>query len=203
MAHFPIPAKPALNITAVNEILETDPVLAAFINSYFQQFLENDQALKNLIDEKPDKITLAEVATSGSYSDLKDKPSIPSGAAASCGVANNDNTTAAGFVADARIVKIHGDEIDALNEDAFLMKYELANKSTEIVQNPSGGKTITVTTDDAVVTTVFSMNAATKVKTITETVVPNSGNFKYIKTSVITPTSTGKKIKESFVKEAK
>lgn len=57
------------------------------------------------------------VAFSGSYSDLSGKPGIPSGAAASCGVANNDTTTASGFVADARIVKIHGDEIDKVNQN--------------------------------------------------------------------------------------
>lgn len=60
---------------------------------------------------------LKTVAFSGSYSDLSGKPSIPSGTAASCGVANNDTTTASGFVADARIVKIHGDEIDTLNQN--------------------------------------------------------------------------------------
>lgn len=60
---------------------------------------------------------LKTVAFSGSYSDLSGKPSIPSGTAASCGVANNDTTTASGFVADARIVKIHGDEIDKVNQN--------------------------------------------------------------------------------------
>ena len=49
MAKFVIPSEPALNIQNVNEVLETDPVLASFINGYFQQLLENDQALKNLI----------------------------------------------------------------------------------------------------------------------------------------------------------
>lgn len=39
------------------------------------------------------------------------------GTAAFCAVANNDTTTAAGFVADARIVKQHGDEIDGINSD--------------------------------------------------------------------------------------
>lgn len=57
------------------------------------------------------------VAFSGNYTDLSGKPSIPSGIAASCGVANNDTTTASGFVADARIVKIHGDEIDKVNQN--------------------------------------------------------------------------------------
>lgn len=32
-------------------------------------------------------------------------------------IANNDTTTEAGFAADARIVKVHGDEIDALSRD--------------------------------------------------------------------------------------
>lgn len=39
------------------------------------------------------------------------------GTAAFCNVANNDTTTVSGFVADARIVKQHGDEIDGINSD--------------------------------------------------------------------------------------
>ena len=46
-----------------------------------------------------------------------DPEDIPSGSAASYSVANNDTTTQAGFVADARIVKQHGDEIDQLSQD--------------------------------------------------------------------------------------
>ena len=46
-----------------------------------------------------------------------DPEDIPSGSAASYSVANNDTTTQAGFVADARIVKQHGDEIDQLSSD--------------------------------------------------------------------------------------
>ena len=109
----------------------------------------------------------------------------------------------AGYVADARIVKKHGDEIDSLADQAFLSKYGLVNKETVIADGTSGGKVITVTTDDAVVTTTFSLNAATGVKTITEVIVPTSGSYKYTKTSVITPTKTGKTIKESYIKEDK
>lgn len=112
MAHISVPSNPVLNIAQVNEVLETDPVLASFINGYFQIFLENDQALKNMIDKKPDETTLAKVASSGKYSDLSGLPSIPSGAAADYNVVNNDTTTAEGYLADARIVKTHGDEID-------------------------------------------------------------------------------------------
>ena len=203
MAKFVIPSDPALNIQNVNEILETDPVLASFINGYFQQLLENDQALKNLIKKRPPKEELARVASTGSYNDLADKPKIPSGDAADANIANNDTTTEAGYVADARIVKKHGDEIDSLADHAFLAKYGLLNKETVIADGTSGGKVITVTTDDAVVTTTFSFNAATGVKTITDVIIPTSGSYKYTKTSVITPTKTGKTIKESYIKEDK
>lgn len=203
MAKFVIPSDPALNIQNVNEILETDPVLASFINGYFQQLLENDQALKNLIEKRPPKEELARVASTGSYNDLADKPKIPSGDAADANIANNDTTTEAGYVADARIVKKHGDEIDSLTDHAFLAKYGLLNKETVIADGTSGGKVITVTTDDAVVTTTFSLNAATGVKTITDVIIPTSGSYKYTKTSVITPTKTGKTIKESYINEDK
>ena len=203
MAKFVIPSDPALNIQNVNEILETDPVLASFINGYLQQLLENDQALKNLIEKRPPKKELARVASTGSYNDLADKPKIPSGDAADANIANNDTTTEAGYVADARIVKKHGDEIDSLADHAFLAKYGLLNKETVIADGTSGGKVITVTTDDAVVTTTFSLNAATGVKTITDVIIPTSGSYKYTKTSVITPTKTGKTIKESYIKEDK
>ena len=203
MAKFVIPSEPALNIQNVNEVLETDPVLASFINGYFQQLLENDQALKNLIERRPPKEELAKVASTGSYNDLSNKPEIPSGEAADANIANNDTTTEAGYVADARIVKKHGDEIDSLADQALLSKYGLVNKETVIADGTSGGKVITVTTDDAVVTTTFSLNAATGVKTITEVIVPTSGSYKYTKTSVITPTKTGKTIKESYIKEDK
>ena len=60
---------------------------------------------------------LKTVAFTGSYTDLSSKPTIPSGAAANYSVANNDTTTASGYVADARIVKTHGDEIDQISSD--------------------------------------------------------------------------------------
>lgn len=39
------------------------------------------------------------------------------GDAAKCGVANNDTTTGVGYLADARIVKVHGDEIDNITQE--------------------------------------------------------------------------------------
>lgn len=60
---------------------------------------------------------LKAVAWSGSYLDLTNKPTIPEGSAANYQVANNDTTEAEGFVADARIVRTHGLEIDGLSRD--------------------------------------------------------------------------------------
>lgn len=62
---------------------------------------------------------LRPVAWSGSYSDLTNKPTIPEGSAANYQVANNDTTEAEGFVADARIVRTHGLEIDGLSRDFY------------------------------------------------------------------------------------
>ena len=60
---------------------------------------------------------LKAVAFSGSYNDLSNKPSIPSGAAASQAVANNCTTTAAGSVLDARQGKVLMDKANQLSSD--------------------------------------------------------------------------------------
>ena len=60
---------------------------------------------------------LKTVAFSGSYSDLSNKPSIPSGAAASQAVANNCTTTAAGSVLDARQGKVLMDKANQLSSE--------------------------------------------------------------------------------------
>lgn len=200
--HFTIPTDAVLNISSVNKVQETDPVIADHINGYFQQFLENDQALKNMIALCAVANELARVATSGSYNDLEDKPTIPAGAAADYEVANNDTTTDQGYVADARIVKTHGDEIDALSEKEFLDKHELRNQTVNIVENSDGSKTVTTIMNDATVVENI-VTTASNVTTITKTVTPNSGNYRYVKTTKITPTSTGTKVVESYAKEAK
>lgn len=69
------------------------------------------------------------VCFSGSYTDLSNKPTIPSGAAANYAVANNDTTTAAGYVADARIVRAHGMEIDQINSDLASVRQSGLNNS--------------------------------------------------------------------------
>ena len=73
---------------------------------------------------------LRPVAWSGSYSDLTNKPTIPEGSAANYQVANNDTTEAEGFVADARIVRTHGLEIDGLSRDLGAVPEFVIDKST-------------------------------------------------------------------------
>ena len=73
---------------------------------------------------------LRPVAWSGSYSDLTNKPTIPEGSAANYQVANNDTTEAEGFVADARIVRTHGLEIDGLSRDLSAVPEFVIDKST-------------------------------------------------------------------------
>lgn len=72
---------------------------------------------------------LRPVAWSGSYSDLTNKPTIPEGSAANYQVANNDTTEAEGFVADARIVRTHGLEIDGLSRELGTGGDEMSLKS--------------------------------------------------------------------------
>ena len=62
---------------------------------------------------------LKAVAFSGSYNDLSNKPSIPSGAAASQAVANNCTTTAAGSVLDARQGKVLMDKANQLSSELY------------------------------------------------------------------------------------
>ena len=52
MANFEISDDPGLNISAVKEVVQSDKVIASLINQYFKIFLSNDQALKNLIENK-------------------------------------------------------------------------------------------------------------------------------------------------------
>ncbi|ODR35511.1 hypothetical protein [Eisenbergiella tayi] len=66
------------------------------------------------------------------------------GTAAFCNVANNDTTTVSGFVADARIVKQHGDEIDGINSDLNGYKFDMDEKGNALAQYYFDGKIKTV-----------------------------------------------------------
>lgn len=61
------------------------------------------------------------------------------GTAAFKNVANNDTTTAEGFVADARIVKQHGDEIDELISDLDGCSFERREDGAYITYTLPGG----------------------------------------------------------------
>lgn len=74
---------------------------------------------------------LKTVAFSGSYSDLSNKPSIPSGAAASQAVANNCTTTAAGSVLDARQGKVLMDKANQLSSEIQEMPSEIWHMITD------------------------------------------------------------------------
>ena len=67
---------------------------------------------------------LKTVSFSGSYNDLSNKPSIPSGAAASQAVANNCTTTAAGSVLDARQGKVLMDKANQLSSELYQNIFE-------------------------------------------------------------------------------
>ena len=84
-------------------------------------------------------LDLKKVAWSGNYEDLNGKPTIPSGAAASYGVANNDTTSEPGFLADARIVRQHGIEIDEINRDLDSCSFERREDGAYIIYTPPGG----------------------------------------------------------------
>ena len=73
------------------------------------------------------------VAFSGSYSDLSNKPSIPSGAAASQAVANNCTTTAAGSVLDARQGKVLMDKANQLNSEMASVKQSFQDGCNTLV----------------------------------------------------------------------
>lgn len=76
---------------------------------------------------------LKTVSFSGSYNDLSNKPSIPSGAAASQAVANNCTTTAAGSVLDARQGKVLMDKANQLNSEMASVKQSFQDGCNTLV----------------------------------------------------------------------
>lgn len=71
-----------------------------------------------------------------------DPEDIPSGSAASYSVANNDTTTQAGFVADARIVKQHGDEIDQLSSETDRIRVYVGSDGKLHFVNKAGADSV-------------------------------------------------------------
>lgn len=115
-------------------------------------------------------------------------------------VANNDTTTKSGYVADARIVKTHGDEIDAIETDNFLTKFGLSVSKVEVDEQSDTMTVITQTSDlGKVVNTVTEGSTTT---TIVSKITPAEGSYNYTKTTTITE---GDKINidSTYIKEAK
>lgn len=65
MAAFVVPSDPDFNVNHVEQIKQSDYVIAEFVNGYYQNFLNNDKALMNSIQnvekETNEKIEKAEV----------------------------------------------------------------------------------------------------------------------------------------------
>lgn len=101
-------ANEAINSSADSSkiIDDVDAVLANTVGGY----MAGAMAVRGL-DGK-----LKTVAKTGSYNDLADKPTIPSGEAANYAVADNDTTNSAASLVTARVAYEHGKEIDGLSE---------------------------------------------------------------------------------------
>ena len=57
MAVFTISSSPTFNTTNVDQIVESDYVLASFVNAYYQIFLDNDQYLYDALGELEETIS--------------------------------------------------------------------------------------------------------------------------------------------------
>lgn len=78
MAAFSIDSNPDLNITHVEQVKESDFVIASFVNAYYQTFLQNDRALYNMVnsmsktmDDKISKAALAEASATEIDDEIK------------------------------------------------------------------------------------------------------------------------------------
>ena len=52
MSNFIVPPEPGFNVDNVPKIKESDYITAGFVNDYYQIFLNNMRALKNMTDKK-------------------------------------------------------------------------------------------------------------------------------------------------------
>lgn len=96
------------------------------------------------------------------------------------------------------------DEINDTNEDVFNNLYGLCKKTTSISTNDDGNKVIIESDAGNLVTatTIISKSVNGDTLIITD-VVPERGDFKYLKTVTISATDGGKQITEDYTKEEK
>ena len=142
MAYFNIPENATFNVSTVQQVQPTDPVVNTHINGYFQILLENDKALQNAdstnmtalrrelmteINKKLDGTgtvttlqAILETLAAGTVPDsiaIKEFYNLLK-AAAFCGV-KNEISSEEGYVADIRIVKAINDRVAEI-EQSFL-----------------------------------------------------------------------------------
>ncbi len=86
-------------------------------------------------------------------------------AAAFCAIANNDTTTAEGYAADARIVKTHGDEIDALSAKASTNEKNISSLNSNLT-NISSKVSSFQTGVDALYNQIVSLGVTPSGKTL-------------------------------------
>lgn len=142
MAYFVIPENATFNVSKVQKVQPTDPVVDTHINGYFQTLLENDKALQNMdatnmaalrtelmreINKKLDGTgtvqTLAAILATAATGTVPDSMAIKEfynllKAAAFCGV-KNEISSEEGYVADIRLVKAINDRLAEV-EQSFL-----------------------------------------------------------------------------------
>lgn len=91
--------------------------------------------------------------------------------------------------------------MDETDEENFKRYYGLIAKATTISTGEDGSKTILENGDGAVATTTFEDTATGKI--ITTLLVPDTGDYKYIKTVTIEKSGGTTTIIENYTKEAK
>lgn len=114
----------------------------------FKLFFKNKKGEKVEYDIGADAINIQENSTHRFITDVERQQwnakleEKDLGAAAKYAVANNDTTTAPGFLADARVVKQHGDEIDQINSDLAGYKFGTTSDGKPGYIMPGGADTV-------------------------------------------------------------
>lgn len=106
------------NLATKEELAECEEVAAAALN----ELNDKSTSIQSALENKMDKVVLAAVATSGSYSDLTDKPTIPPASA----LATKEELAESEEVTAAALVDLN-DKIKALEQR--IKELEAANQN--------------------------------------------------------------------------
>lgn len=111
----------------------------------------------------------------------------------------NVDTAIEGFTNDISDIE---NTLEEVVEEQFNMYYGLESKTSSYTKDANGLITgIVETKSDAVATTTFTTSGS--ITTITTTIEPTQGEYDYTKTTVITETSSGDTITESYTRTEK